>query len=278
MLDWISTQSWFDLGTVSKWVLETCAQLLLAAWWSFLLLCRQAVSLSNRNTDDCIALDLSCFYSIPSRSSPLVWLSLFFQTKVFPCHGALGWCHKICVELCNQDRVATGRQSPMRQNPTKKLRRDMYDAPKIQGDVCRYRFCLAFSNHPFLTSPWRYQTSTRTTNWRPFCRLSHLRGRCANSSHSSLQHEISRRHRGWFLQLHGNFFMYSRLFCRWPFIQPVGSPKKARYIAPVIYTNTSESINMAILREASDRISEILREHRRKVDTGEDPCAMRSTS
>jgi len=46
----------------------------------------------------------------------------------------------------------------------------------------------------------------------------------------------------------------------------------------VIYTNTSESINMAILKEASDRISEILREHRRKVDTGEDPCAMRSTS
>lgn len=34
---------------------------------------------------------------------------------------------------------------------------------------------------------------------------------------------------------------------------------------------------MAMLREASDRVGEILREHRRRVDSGEDPCAKRST-
>ena len=34
---------------------------------------------------------------------------------------------------------------------------------------------------------------------------------------------------------------------------------------------------MAMLRAASDRISDILQERRRRVDAGEDPCLKRST-
>lgn len=32
---------------------------------------------------------------------------------------------------------------------------------------------------------------------------------------------------------------------------------------------------MAILRAASDRVSDILREHRQKLDAGQDPCVVR---
>jgi hypothetical protein len=35
---------------------------------------------------------------------------------------------------------------------------------------------------------------------------------------------------------------------------------------------------MAILKAASDRVSDILREHRQRVDAGRDPCAKRSAS
>lgn len=39
---------------------------------------------------------------------------------------------------------------------------------------------------------------------------------------------------------------------------------------------TSEQFDMAILKAASDRVTDILRESRQRVDAGQDPCAKRS--
>lgn len=64
-------------------------------------------------------------------------------------------------------------------------------------------------------------------------------------------------------------------------IQHPSSPllNKAMYITPVRQAFlTSGDIDLTLLRAASERVSEILQENRRRVDAGEDPSTLRSMS
>lgn len=64
-------------------------------------------------------------------------------------------------------------------------------------------------------------------------------------------------------------------------IQHPSSPllNKAMYITPVRQAFlTSGDVDLTLLRAASERVSEILQENRRRVDAGEDPSTVRSMS
>jgi len=60
--------------------------------------------------------------------------------------------------------------------------------------------------------------------------------------------------------------------------QPDCSPSKSMYITPIrtLYTSTVD-IDLSLLKFASERVSEILRENRRRLDAGEDSSTVRRT-
>ncbi|KAF9048528.1 hypothetical protein BJ165DRAFT_1028576 [Panaeolus papilionaceus] len=49
----------------------------------------------------------------------------------------------------------------------------------------------------------------------------------------------------------------------------------SKFLTPVRYRTRDVEVTFTLLKAASDRVTEILRENRRRLDVGEDPCAVR---
>ncbi|PPQ64149.1 hypothetical protein CVT24_008779 [Panaeolus cyanescens] len=51
----------------------------------------------------------------------------------------------------------------------------------------------------------------------------------------------------------------------------------SKFLTPVRYSTWDREVTFTLLKAASDRVTEILRENRRRLDAGEDPCTIRSS-